>query len=261
MLKKYILLLLSCILASNAFAIDINFEKMFNNKTGCFILYDLTTNKSVIGYGEKQCATRISPCSTFKIPLALMAFDQGIFKNEDEIIKWDGVDRGSTDWNKDQTPKTWLQYSTVWVSQWLTPQLGVAKTAYYLNNFQYGNNDMSGGITQFWLGSTLKISGNEQLIFLKRLWQNQLAVSDFAVNTTKKALYAEKSEIGSILYSKTGSGFSNDNRIGWLVGYLFYNNHNYIFVTNFTSKENSKISAGQEARDITKQIIHELDLW
>ena len=54
MLKKYILLLLTYFFVSNAFAKNINFDKIFNNKKGCFILYDLTTDKSVISYGEKQ---------------------------------------------------------------------------------------------------------------------------------------------------------------------------------------------------------------
>jgi len=263
MFKKYVLLLLGCCFAVSTFAEnDINFGEIFVKKEGCFILYDLTENKIIERYNEKQCAKRISPCSTFKIPLALMAFDQGILKNENEIIKWDGISRGLADWDKDQTPKTWLQYSTVWVSQWLTPQLGAAKIESYLNDFQYGNKDMSGGITRFWLASTLKISADEQLNFLKRLWQNQLSVSDFAIRTTKNALYAEKTATGGTFYSKTGSGFDNEgNRLGWAIGYLSSNNHDYVFITNFTSKVTSKIAAGQEAKGITEQVIRDLGLW
>ena len=142
-MKRYILLLLLCLFAINIYAKnDLNFDKIFAKKKACFILYDLTADKTAFHYGDKQCAIRISPCSTFKIPLALMAFDQSIFKNENTLIKWDGISRDYPDWNKDQTPKTWLQYSTVWVSKWLTPQLGAVKIKQYLNNFHYGNKNI-----------------------------------------------------------------------------------------------------------------------
>ena len=98
------------------------------------------------------------------------------------------------------------------------------------------------------MSSTLKISGDEQLTFLKDLWQNKLTVSFDAINSTKLAIYTEKSENGSIIYDKTGGGFVNgyDNkkgRIGWFVGYLSCstNNHDYVFITNFTDELDSDV--------------------
>lgn len=258
--EKYFILFL-LFFAINIFAkSDIDFNEVFNNKNACFLLYDLTANKMLTHYNNKQCAVRISPCSTFKVALALMAFDLGILKDENTVIKWDGITRDLSEWNKDQTPKTWLQYSTVWVSQWITPQLGALKIQNYLNDFQYGNRDISGGIDHFWLSSSLKISGNEQLKFLIRLWQNKLALSTAAINHTKKSLYSEKLENGATIYEKTGSGFVNgsngkSDRIGWFVGYLFFNHHDYVFVTNFIDETDSKISSGLEAKDITKKIL------
>ena len=38
----------------------------------------------------------------------------------------------------------------------------------FLDKINYGNKDISGGISKFWLGSTLKISANEQLQFIKK---------------------------------------------------------------------------------------------
>jgi beta-lactamase class D len=252
------LILLSFFLAVNVFAkSNIDLTAIFGKKHGCFILYDLDASKTVIHYNAKHCATRMPPCSTFKIALALMAFDRKIFQNENTVIKWDHVVHEFPDWNKDQTPKTWLQYSTVWVSQWITPQLGTAAITNYLQNFQYGNNDPSGGITKFWLSSTLKISADEQLNFLIRLWQNKLAVSPAAMNFTKSAIYAEKLDDNSIIYGKTGSGYVNNANIGWFVGYLSSHEHNYVFITNFISKADKKVLSGNEAKDLTKKILRQ----
>lgn len=261
MIKKYFIFILFFFLVNVFAKDDIDFSGIFGKKNGCFILYDLTANRTLIHFNDNQCRMRIPPCSTFKIPLAIMSFDMSLLKDENTVIKWDGIARDLPEWNQDQTPKTWLQYSTVWVSQLLTPQLGVTKMKKYLADFQYGNKDISGGITHFWLSSSLEISGNEQLNFLIRLWRNNLAVSASAMNLTKKFLYSEKLENGGTIYGKTGAGFinnfdsKNSSRVGWFVGYLTAGKRNYVFVTNFIDKQDSKISRGAEAKNITKQIL------
>ena len=64
------------------------------------------------------------PCSTFKVPLSLMAFDQGILQDENTTYRWDGVDRGIPQVNRDTSAADWIKNSVVWYSQRLTPQLG-----------------------------------------------------------------------------------------------------------------------------------------
>jgi len=258
------------------FANTPDFRKTFKGRDACFILFDLTTNKTIITYNQRRCNKRFSPCSTFKIPLALMAFDQRILKDENTIIKWDEINHGDyPNWNQDQTPKSWLQNSTVWVSQLITPQIGINKIKKYLSLFSYGNQDMSGGITKAWLSSTLKISAQEQLNFLKNLWQGNLPVSPHAIALTKKCLFQEIVSSSSILYDKTGSGYldnkndSSDRKLGWFVGYLIQDNHQYVFVTNFSDlKHNSNksfaskaLSSGEKARTATKKILRELQLY
>ncbi|MCL5261472.1 MAG: penicillin-binding transpeptidase domain-containing protein [Gammaproteobacteria bacterium] len=255
MLKKFISLVLM-LLITNCHAA----------KSTCFILYDLTTNKVLMRENAKQCQMRFSPCSTFKIPLALMAFDQGIFKDENIKIKWDGVARENSNWNKNQTPKTWLQYSTIWVSQLITQQLGEDKIKYYLEKFHYGNTDISGGITKFWLSSSLKISADEELIFLKHLWKNQLAVSPTAIALTKKLLPVEKTVNNNTFYEKAGTGFlngenANNGVIGWFVGFLTTKKHDYVFVTISIDYPSSKVSSGLKAKEITENNLRQMQLW
>jgi beta-lactamase class D len=272
---KYFLLSLFLLSTNIVSAAEPNFQKTFKDKNGCFILYDLQSDKILIKYNPNQCKQRFYACSTFKIPLTLMAFDQGIFQSVNTTIKWDKVERNFAVWNKDQTPKTYLQYSAVWVSQWLTPQIGMEKIKQYLANFRYGNQDMSGGLTKAWLSSTLKISANEQKNFLRRLWQNHLAVSLTALKLTKESIYAEKLPNGDILQGKTGSGFldgrddPNTRYIGWFVGYFFHEKKEYIVVTNYVDlKANNNpnltdrtqfiakaISAGAQAKIYTEEIL------
>lgn len=277
-MQKVLRLLTSVFVIFHAttFASAPNFEKIFKGKDACFILFDLTANKTVIVYNQQRCNKRFSPCSTFKIPLALMAFDQKILKDENTIIKWDKISHGDfPSWNQDQTPKSWLQNSTVWVSQWITPQIGMDKIKKYLSSFSYGNQNMSGGITKAWLSSTLKISANEQMEFLKNLWRENLPILVQAITLTKKCLPQEATSSDGILYGKTGSGFldnSNDpngGMLGWFIGYLVQDKHQYVFVTNFSDlKRNSSksfvtkaLSPGEKAKVATKEILQEMRLY
>lgn len=251
------------------FAVTPDFSRIFRDKNACFILYDLTANKLVTEYNQQRCKERVFACSTFKIPIAVMAFDQGILRNENTCIKWDGIRRNFPGWDQDQTPKTWLQYSTVWVSQWITPQIGMAKIKKYLADFAYGNQDMSGGITKAWLSSSLKISAEEQINFLKNLWQNNLPVSQHAISMTKNILPKEILDYGAVLYGKTGSGFidgrddPNSRMIGWYVGYFILNKHIYAFATNSSDVKRSAkksfsikaLSPGEMAKAATKEIL------
>jgi beta-lactamase class D len=138
------------------------------------------------------------------------------------------------------------------VSQQITPQLGEARIKHYLAGFDYGNQDFSGdenkhnGLTHAWLSSSLKISGIEQLNFLKSMLSNELPVSANAIKYTKENLYLGKLDNGADYYGKTGSGRHGRNeryahpsqlRDGWFVGFVEMGKQQYIFISNLTDKK------------------------
>ncbi|MBI4405909.1 MAG: class D beta-lactamase [Deltaproteobacteria bacterium] len=238
----------------------------FGGKDCCFIQKELLTGKTVRRSHSDLCKERIYACSTFKVALAVMAFDSGIFINEESIIKWDGKKHEITAWNRDHDAKSWLSDSVVWVSQKLTPMLGLPKIHSYLKDFHYGNKDFSGGISHAWLSSTLKISPEEQVDFLTRLKLRKLNVKDDAVSNTLAIMPIEISKPNIRLIGKTGSGFSWEDeadktdspyRVGWYVGYFSKDSKDYVFATVF--KENTqrgkRIFGGAEAKQITKAIL------
>lgn len=227
------------------------YSKLFKNYNVCFILFDVNRQKIVKEYNPfNRCHQPISPDSTFKIPLSLMAFNQGII-NQQTVFKWDGVTRALPAWNQDQTPKTWLQNSVLWVSQRITPQLGLQRIENYLAGFNYGNEDMSGdpkannGLQVAWLSSSLKISAIEQLYFLNAMLKDELPVTKEAVENTKANMYLGKLDNGAHYYGKTGSGRNGKNerlnkpsklRDGWFIGFVEDGDRRYIFISNLTDK-------------------------
>ena len=222
----------------------------------CFVLYDLKADKVVAREGGDRCAERASPCSTFKVPLALMAFDSGALKDETSRRAWDGTKYSREAWNKEQTAASWMRDSVVWFSQRLTTEMGMEKVKAYLAAFDYGNEDMSGGLTKAWLESSMLISPDEQLQFWTRFWREQLRVSKHAYEMTKKITLIETSPRGWTLHGKTGSGGHEVG--GWFVGHVAKGDAEYVFVTRYrdragTSKDDRP--EGWIARDIAKRLL------
>lgn len=246
------LILTTTILSTSAQAITKQeFAKQFKDYDACFMIYDVKAKKVVSEYNpNNRCGERIAANSTFKVPLSLMAFDDGLIK-QDTNFTWNGEKQFLATHESDHTPATWMQHSVVWVSQLLAPQLGAEKMKHYLAAFHYGNQDMSGdpgknnGLTHSWLGSSLKISGQEQLDFLNAMLNNQLGIKQEAINSTKQNMHLGKLDNGAQLYGKTGSGRHGRNerldnpslkRDGWFVGFVEKDNNQYIFVSNLTDK-------------------------
>jgi len=252
-------------------AAEPDYAQIFQGRDGCFELYDMGRNKVVARVGDKTCAERTSPCSTFKVPLSLMAFDAKIWKDETVPIKWDGTHYARDAWNSDQTPASWMSNSVVWVSQALTPQLGMARIETYLKDFAFGNQDMSGGLTKAWLMSSLKISPDEQITFWKKFWRGQLGVSKQATEITKKITLVDTSENHWVLHGKTGSGSLGEKdpnedtgyQLGWFVGHVARGEREYVFATRFADREKGLTHgpAGWTAREMTKEILRKLELY
>lgn len=177
---------------------------------------------------------RISPCSTFKMTLGLMGYDAGILKDENAPT-WDfqeGYDDWLEAWRSPQTPLSWMKYSCVWYAKLLALQLGLEKIQDYLASFEYGNQDMSGGLAKpgpidpAWINSSLKISPKEQVDLIQKMIRGQLPISPSAIQMTKVLLFKEELPEGWKLFGKTGWSGSdiakegNTPEHGWFVGWI-----------------------------------------
>lgn len=267
---KYLALLLFIVACSSPAPVVDPLANEFPNLNGCFLLYNVKEKKLVKEWGE-ACYEKYPACSTFKVPLAVMAFDSGVLKNEEQILKWDGQKRWLDHWNKDQNAKTWMQYSVVWFSQRLTPEIGEKKLKQYLHDFQYGNEEIS-DIRNAWLvspsdkGPALRISSKEQLEFMIKLWAGTLPVSKRSMDITKEIMMLERSPKGYQLSGKTGSGFYDEQKqyqLGWFISHLQKGNEEYIAVTNISdlAPYHGASFGGMRAKDITKKILAAQGLW
>ncbi|MBM7587311.1 beta-lactamase class D [Bacillus pakistanensis] len=117
---------------------------------------------------------------------------------------------------------------------------------------------MSGGIEDYWLESSLKISPIEQVQTLKDFYTNQFGFDEKNVQLIKDAIKLETKD-HSTLYGKTATGTVNGKNVnGWFMGYVETKNNTYFFATNI---ENNHHANGIIATDITKSILEDKGIY
>jgi bla regulator protein BlaR1 len=167
---------------------------------------------------------RVSPNSTFKIPLALKGLEENIITVSENEMFWNGVDNQFSEWNKNQNLNSAMKYSVNWYFQEIDKKLNKSEIVNYLKYIDYGNKNVYSN-KNYWLEDSLEISPVEQVIFLKRLINNDYNFKQENINSVMKAI-----KLDNGLYGKTGTGMINGKvNIGWFIGIIERNNNKYIF--------------------------------
>jgi beta-lactamase class D len=239
----------------------------FKETDGAFVLYDLHHNR-YLRYNEVRCRQRFSPYSTFKIPNSLIGLETKVITDAEYLMRWEAkkfpessgwTEQPRVNWKQDQTLRSAMKYSVLWYYRELSKRVGLRKTKEFVTAFDYGNHDVLGGVDNprlyqaFWLNSSLRISADEQIEFLKKFYGGKLPVSARTTAIVKDILVLEKTS-GYTLSGKTGSGtLASGKSFGWFVGYVETKDNVYFFATNI---EGANIAAIRERRiELTKEIL------
>ncbi len=218
--------------------IDTGLKKHFDawKTDGCFTMLNNTTGEVTV-YNMDMDTTRVLPASTFKIINSLIGLQTGRILNDTMVIKWDGVQRSVGAWNKDMGMKEAFKVSNVPYYQEVARRIGADTMKRWIDSIGYGNRDMGGPIDSFWLNNHLRISPDEQLGLLKKLYFDQLPFRKTVQASVREAMLQEDSANYKLSY-KTGWGYDESkNAIGWLVGWIEENRHVYFFVTLLKSAD------------------------
>lgn len=222
---------------------------LFDNGTGEFLIYNLNRFKD----------SSYLPASTFKIVNSLIGIESGRIVNENMVIKWDGITRKypngetATEWNKDLTMAEAFKASAVPYYQEVARRIGKDTMKYWVDSLKYGNRVMGGPIDSFWLNNSLKITADEEMGLVKKLYFGQLPFQKRTQDIVKKVMVQE-SNANYILAYKSGWGFrENGNSLGWMVGWIEENRHPYFFSMNVEGPPGTDM--GTVRLDILKGIL------
>lgn len=220
---------------------DARVNKYFadNKIEGCFALMNNGTGKFTVHNLARYRDSSFSPASTFKIVNSLIGLQTGVISSDSMVIKWDGVKRTFDSWNKDLTMYEAFRVSAVPYYQEVARRIGKDTMQFWLDSLHYGTEKITSAIDTFWLDNTLKITPDEELGLVKRLYFDQLPFFPTYQKSVKRAMTFEENSNYQLGY-KTGWSFWNEKKgkhIGWIVGWIKENEHPYFFVLNIESKD------------------------
>ena len=235
----------------------VDFSKYFGKYEGSFVLYDLENDIWSI-HDIEHATLRVAPDSTYKIYDALFGLEEGVITPEDSFIAWNGKNYPFETWNSDQTLQSAMTSSVNWYFQAIDEQLASTNIRNYIQQIGYGNENVSGRLSTYWLESSLKISPVEQVKLLTKLQNNSLGFSSENINAVKDAICLSSSDAGTF-YGKTGTGRVDGQDVnGWFIGYIETADNTYFFATNIGADSDA---TGGNATEITMSILSDMNIW
>lgn len=229
--------LISC--SPNNVKIDNGLKHFFdeNKVNGTFALFDNGTGRFTIYNLKRYRDSAFLPASTFKIVNSLIGLQTGKITNDSMVIKWDGIERPVKEWNRDLSMYQAFRVSAVPYYQEVARRIGKDTMQVYLDSIAYGTKKIKTRLDSFWLDNSLKITPDEQLGLVKKLYFNQLPFFEEYQKIVKRAMLFEDNANYKLSY-KTGWGRDErDNHLAWVIGWIEENKHPYFFVLNFESAD------------------------
>lgn len=223
---------------------EINLAEFFQDidpNEATFVVYHPSSGQT-IRHNAARAQQRFIPASTYKIPNSLIALESGVAKGSEHMIPWDSAVRPddgfwSSEWSRNHTLRSAIRLSVYWYYQALARDIGAERMQAYLDQMDYGNRDIGGGIDQFWLHGDLRISPNEQVRFLERMYSGELGLSPRTTQVVKEILVLEENA-DYRLSGKTGTADVTPTReLAWLVGFVERGREVWFFALNMEGEQ------------------------
>ena len=226
---------------------------------GTIALFDTTEGK-VACSDVALCQKPTIPASTFKIPNSMIALESSVVQDAETPLPWDGTHYTVPEWNQNNTLRTAVQVSCVPCFQALARKVGPQRMQEWLVKLNYGNQDMSGGIDQFWLTGELRVSPVQQVEFLRRFDNGALPISKRTAETVRDLITLDVGQNYTLL-GKTGSARPPDvsELAAWFVGWLELGSRKVYFATLINACEPG-IDPKPTRRAVTERVLKALQL-
>ncbi|BDQ12419.1 penicillin-binding transpeptidase domain-containing protein [Sediminibacterium sp. TEGAF015] len=206
---------------------------LFNNGTGDFTIFNLNRYKD----------SAFSPAATFNIVQSLVALETGVVADEHMVIQLDTAVTMETAFKKAETP----------YFQEVSRRMGKDTLQFWLDSLSYGNHQIGKSIDSFWLNNTLKVTADEQLGLVKRLFFNQLPFQKRSHEIVRKMMLQESNANYQLSYTDGITVLENGKQLAWIAGWIEENKHPYFFVLNMEGVSNSPIS--QPSKELLRKIL------
>lgn len=210
---------------------------MFNNANGRLTVYNLTLD-----------TTRFLPAETFDIVTALAGLETGKISSDTMSIM---ISESKVDFMQA------MKFNNAGYFSEISRRMGKDTLAVILDSLNYGNKNIGSVVDSFWNNNTLKVSNDEQLGFMKKLYFDQLPFRKSVLQQVKNAMVQEANTAYKLCY-KTGAAKDEAQQIiARTSGWLEQGNHIYFF-SCLTKNQNNSADPKADVENISKKILAHL---
>jgi beta-lactamase class D len=154
--------------------------------------------------------------------------------NENTVLKKDSSDTSGI------TLKQAFNNPSTDYFQQIARQVGKDTMKHWIDSISYGNKNINGAVDSFWLNNELKISPDEQLGLMSKIYFEQLPFSKYSQEMVENLMLQEDNTLYKLSYT-TGSGIDEkNNSFEWVLGWIEENRHVYFFVTFIKSPDKTR---------------------
>ena len=171
---------------------------LMENGSGQFTIANLSSYKD----------SAYSPLNTFFIIPNLMALDKGIIN---------------------QNSSTWVSTDSIAFYQHLMSSLGREALIKTIDSVHYGKGVISANLNEFWRDQSLRITADEQLGLIKKMYFRELPFQKRSQELYKKMISKEDNSNYHLSYIEASDALS---QVSWVLGFVEENKHIYFFVLN-----------------------------
>lgn len=215
---------------------------MFDNGTGEFTIYDVGRYRDSV----------YLPASTFNIVTAMIGIETGLVKDSNAVIS-----------EGDSSVKmhdAFQASDNSWFGE-LAKRIGKDTMQRWLDTLGYGRRYnkplVKDNLETFWLDNSMKVTADEQLGLVKKLYFGQLPFQPRSQRIVKNMMKREDNSNYKLSYI-TGSGSANNGHpIGWIIGFIEENRHPYFFVFQTESAVTGSWKIDLERVDTLKEILRQ----
>jgi len=194
----------------NNVKLDSNVSKLLDSAgvQGSFALMENGSGQFTIANLSNYKDSALSPLNTFFIIPTLIALDKGLIS---------------------ENPKTWVSTDSASFYQHLMSSLGREIMMKAIDSIHYGKGVVSTNLNEFWRDQSLRITADEQLGLIKKMYFRELPFQKRSQEIYKKMISKEDNSNYRLSYIEAADTLSN---ISWVLGYVEENKHIYFFVLN-----------------------------
>jgi beta-lactamase class D len=223
------------------------FEK-YNSK-GCFSFLNNATGEITV-YNIGSDTTRYIPGTSFHIPLSLFALQNGTVPDENSVIQ----STDSTQQMQCTSLTSAFQNNADSCFTLIAKKMKEAAFKKWMDSLHYGNTNTGKNFLQCWKDRSLKISPDEQLGLMKKLYFDQLPFRQSVQKSVRDMMKVEDNNLYTLSWKQSEPIKTTEGTYSsWVTGWIEENRHVYFFVTYAESTVQNKDNSASITKDILRK--------